>query len=68
MKWENWPQETRKAVDLFNRLCDVNFKDRIMGKASNDVRKLTTEYIEEHYRRTIAGKDHHGLQIHIRFS
>ena len=26
-----------------------------MGKASNDVNKFTTEYIEEQYRRTIAG-------------
>ena len=50
VNWENWPPETSKAVDLFNRLYDGNFKDRIMGKASNDVTKFDTKYIFKQYR------------------
>ena len=33
LDWDNWDQNTRRAVDLFSRLYDPNFKDRLMSKA-----------------------------------
>ena len=53
--WDNWKPKTQDAVDLLSRLYEVNFKGRLMGKASDNVGKFTTEYIKDQYKRTIAG-------------
>ena len=45
--WENWPEERKKAADLFQRITDEKLKDELMKKANNDVENFTIPFIVE---------------------
>ena len=41
--WDNWPEERKKAADLFMRITDDKLKDILLEKANNNVEKLLLE-------------------------
>ena len=53
--WENWPEERKKAADLFQRITDEKLKDELMKKANNDVEKFTVPFIVEVNQKMKAG-------------
>ena len=55
VKWETWPDERKKAADLFQRITDDKLKDELMKKANNDVNKFTVQFMTEQYQKLKAG-------------
>ena len=53
--WDNWPEERKKAADLFMRITDDKLKDKLMEKANNDVEKFTVKFMTEQYQKLKAG-------------
>ena len=53
--WDNWPEERKKAADLFMRITDDKLKDILMEKANNDVEKFTVKFMTEQYQKMKAG-------------
>ena len=49
--WDNWPEERKKAADLFMRITDDKLKDKLMEKANNNVEKFTVKFIIEKYQK-----------------
>ena len=48
---DNWTKERKKAADLFMRITDDNFMDKLMEKANNDADKFTVKFITEEYQK-----------------
>ena len=53
--YENWTDERKKAIDLFQRITDKKLKDECMKKAQNDVEKFTIQFILDTDQRLKAG-------------
>ena len=53
--WENWPEDRKKAIDLFQRITDKKLKDELMKKANNDVKKFKISFIVEINQKLKAG-------------
>ena len=53
--WENWPEERKKAADLFQRITDEKLKDELMKKANNNVEKFTVQFIIDINQKMKAG-------------
>ena len=45
--WDAYPDERKKALDLFQRITDEKLKDECMKKSNNDVEKFTIPFIVE---------------------
>ena len=45
----------KKTADLFMRLEDEKFKDKLMEKANNDAVKFTVKFFVEYYKKMRAG-------------
>ena len=49
VEWETWPDERKKAADLFQRITDEKLKDELMKKANNNVENFTVQFIIDIY-------------------
>ena len=53
--WDAFPDERKKAINLFQRITDEKLKDECMKKANNDVEKFTIPFIVEINQKLKAG-------------
>merc|ERR1711954_209127 len=55
VRWVAFPDERKKAIDLFQRITDEKLKDECMKKSNNDVEKFTIPFIVEINQKLKAG-------------